>query len=173
MIEMSLKFVTKVSMNNFPTLVQIMAWRRPGDVFYFRDVTHHTSTSFVLLFVTSGRLTALEVFPKSPYTMVVDRKLIYSDSTLGTRYVSRHAGIPCLLESCQDASTAWNYVRIGLTEQNTHALTIHVRIEHIILYFITWYSPGNCIYSLSQEICTRFCCALLCCGYAIVHNEFT
>ena len=28
------------------------------------------------------------------------------------------------------------------------------------------------IYSISQEICTRFCCALLCCGYAIVHNEF-
>ena len=30
-----------------------------------------------------------------------------------------------------------------------------------------------CIYSISQEICTRFCCALLCCGYAIVHNKFT
>ena len=29
------------------------------------------------------------------------------------------------------------------------------------------------VYSISQEICTRFCCALLCCGYAIVHNEFT
>ena len=29
------------------------------------------------------------------------------------------------------------------------------------------------IYSISQEICKRFCCALLCCGYAIVHNEFT
>ena len=28
-------------------------------------------------------------------------------------------------------------------------------------------------YSISQEICTRSCCALLCCGYAIVHNEFT
>ena len=28
-------------------------------------------------------------------------------------------------------------------------------------------------YSISQEICTRFCCALLCCGYAIVQNEFT
>ena len=28
-------------------------------------------------------------------------------------------------------------------------------------------------YSISQEICTLFCCALLCCGYAIVHNEFT
>ena len=24
-----------------------------------------------------------------------------------------------------------------------------------------------------QEICTRFCCALLCCGYAIIHDEFT
>ena len=31
----------------------------------------------------------------------------------------------------------------------------------------------ECAYSISQEICTRFCCALLCCGYAIVHNEFT
>ena len=31
----------------------------------------------------------------------------------------------------------------------------------------------HCSYSISQEICTRFCCALLCCGYAIVHNEFT
>ena len=29
------------------------------------------------------------------------------------------------------------------------------------------------LYSISQEMCTRFCCALLCCGYAIVHNEFT
>ena len=27
-------------------------------------------------------------------------------------------------------------------------------------------------YSISQEICTRFCCALLCCGYVIIHNEF-
>ena len=33
--------------------------------------------------------------------------------------------------------------------------------------------PQHGIYSISQEICTRFCCALLCCGYAIVHNEFT
>ena len=29
------------------------------------------------------------------------------------------------------------------------------------------------VYSISQEICTRSCCALLCCGYAIVDNEFT
>ena len=34
-------------------------------------------------------------------------------------------------------------------------------------------SEPSVVYSISQEICTRFCCALLCCGYAIVHNEFT
>ena len=28
-------------------------------------------------------------------------------------------------------------------------------------------------YCISQEICTRFCYALLCCGYAIVHNEYS
>ena len=36
-----------------------------------------------------------------------------------------------------------------------------------------WSRPRDWKYSISQEICTRFCCALLCCGYAIVHNEFT
>ena len=30
-IKMSLKFVPKVPINNIPALVQIMAWRRPGD----------------------------------------------------------------------------------------------------------------------------------------------
>ena len=29
------------------------------------------------------------------------------------------------------------------------------------------------LYSISQEICTRFCCALLCCGYVIVHTDCT
>ena len=29
--EISLKFVLKVGINNIPTFVQIMAWRRPGD----------------------------------------------------------------------------------------------------------------------------------------------
>ena len=57
------------------------------------------------------------------------------------------------------------------------------RINNIpaLVQIMAW--PGHCldqwwlvywrIYSLSQEICTRFCCALLCCGYAIVHNEST
>ena len=28
-------------------------------------------------------------------------------------------------------------------------------------------------YSISQEICRRFCCALFCCAYPIVYNGFT
>ena len=36
-----------------------------------------------------------------------------------------------------------------------------------------WLLLGTGHYSISLEICTRFCGALLCCGYAIVHNEFT
>ena len=42
-------------------------------------------------------------------------------------------------------------------------------------YTFNWHLIGmvHGTYSISQEICTRFCCALLCCGYAIVHNEFT
>ena len=31
LIEISLKFVSKGPINNNPSLVQIMAWRRPGD----------------------------------------------------------------------------------------------------------------------------------------------
>ena len=42
--------------------------------------------------------------------------------------------------------------------------------EHCLAHVsVPWGSP----YSISQKVCTRFCCALLCCGYAIVHNAFT
>ena len=42
---------------------------------------------------------------------------------------------------------------------------------------VVWYCQRQCSYpkgySISQVICTRFRCALLCCGYAIVNDEFT
>ena len=50
-----------------------------------------------------------------------------------------------------------------------HCLLNSLLENHKALYY--W--PYMREYSISQEICTRFCCALLCCGYAIVHNEFT
>ena len=46
---------------------------------------------------------------------------------------------------------------------------LHWCLFMIIKYIFAYQST----YSISHEICTRFCCALLCCGYAIVHNEFT
>ena len=46
-----------------------------------------------------------------------------------------------------------------------HVLGIHISSLAIPMRYVP--------YSISQEICTRFCCALLCCGYAIVYNEFT
>ena len=57
----------------------------------------------------------------------------------------------------------------------------HVDIAIPSKRVLLWTMPGAYIiqviycmpYSIPQEICTRFCCALLCCGYAIVHNEFT
>ena len=45
-----------------------------------------------------------------------------------------------------------------------------IKAEPGLSVVFTWFAPRM---SISQEICTRFCCALLCCGYAIVHNEFT
>ena len=44
-IEISLKFVAKVQLNNIPALIQIMAWRRPGakplsEPMVFRALTH-------------------------------------------------------------------------------------------------------------------------------------
>ena len=49
-----------------------------------------------------------------------------------------------------------------------------VNIKHSLNITVEkWGTGSHEIYSISQEICTRFYCALLCCGYAIVHNEFT
>ena len=50
------------------------------------------------------------------------------------------------------------YYRLG-----PNVLAMMLRCANV---FCTWYS-------ISHEICTRFCFALLCCGYAIIHNDFT
>ena len=49
---------------------------------------------------------------------------------------------------------------------------------HMCYMNVKWTVLNNSLsamgtYSISHEICTQFYCALLCCGYAIVHNEFT
>ena len=45
-------------------------------------------------------------------------------------------------------------------------------IDHFHLISTAVVFLQDIAYSISQEISTRFCCALFCCGYVIVHNEF-
>ena len=52
-----------------------------------------------------------------------------------------------------------------------HVIKFHITDE--LMAFIPSSGVKALTYGISQEICTRFCCALLCCGYAIVHKEST
>ena len=90
---------------------------------------------------------------------------IFVDFTLGWLSVQRlhlpvHSGLPCCSRNPLQ-SPMWHPSSRMLWPQ---VLSQPWQITNKA-YSIT--------YSTSQEICTRFCCALLCCGYAIVHNEFT
>ena len=58
----------------------------------------------------------------------------------------------CIINSNLGNKLQWHLKRISRGERFAARHYIEVYIE----------------YSISQEICTRFCCALLCCGYAIV-----
>ena len=55
------------------------------------------------------------------------------------------------------------------------SMTIHIAVAFAeifsTIFIVLWiygviFGPRIHVYSISQEICTRFCCALLCCGYA-------
>ena len=70
----------------------------------------------------------------------------------------------------------------GITHENHHNYKQEtdrsIELRSLTTTFCIRHNGGTLLvcynyYSISQEICTRFCCALLCCGYAIVHNEFT
>ena len=70
-INISLKFVPKVPINHIPTLVSIMAWRRPGDKplsepMMVRLPTHICVKSCVRTGLTAWRLTKLIIFGWCP-----------------------------------------------------------------------------------------------------------
>ena len=48
-----------------------------------------------------------------------------------------------------------------------YSISSYIKLNANQIWFFIWKL------NRTHEICTRFCCALLCCGYAIVHNEFT
>ena len=67
--------------------------------------------------------------------------------------------------------------RSGHTDPSLNTNTVVLIVQCKDLSAFNHASTENMMYwdnySIPQEICTRFCCALLCCGYAIVHYEFT
>ena len=83
-------------------------------------------------------------------------KTIYERIPLDSDICGLHVRFPRI--------TFWKYLTIG------HLLIVLHIIREVLGCNIAY---CNSYYSISQEICTRFCCALLCCGYAIVHNELT
>ena len=64
-------------------------------------------------------------------------------------------------------------INITLYINNIFSMTLHIYALWNLKKDVIKKAQMSDRYSISQEICTRFCCALLCCGYAIVHNEFT
>ena len=79
---------------------------------------------------------------------------------MGLKEVAMTASVPL---------TYRGWLRLG------HGYTHTCNHVFMCLYFMwkKWFVNTGHPYSISQGICTRFCCALLCCGYAIVHNEIT
>ena len=79
----------------------------------------------------------------------------------------------------QVASNAENVSIWWRHHAHFHARRHTWKAQRFYHYYQTWrmhIQIYSCIrtyvYSISQDICTRFCCALLCCGYVIVRNEF-
>ena len=61
----SLKFVPKVQINNIPALVQIMAWRRPGD----KPLSEPMMVSLLTHICVTRPQWVISVHPRDQYTM--------------------------------------------------------------------------------------------------------
>ena len=85
---------------------------------------------------------------------------------------SRHRTFILIRYTCQNGcQTEYRWIRY--IEHGFSWTTLNSYTWQGALDWSSWNQEEGANYSKSQEICTRFCCALLCCGYAIVHNEFT
>ena len=88
------------------------------------------------------------------------------------RGVSNHRYLKCLFIRLFRATTKVCHSQGARNSVNVSSVDNMDEQYWVILNFF-FLNSCRCPYSISQEICTRFCCALLCCGYVIVHNEFT
>ena len=109
-------------------------------------------------------------------------KFIITLQTSRARYKEFQSYNPCLQINSPWINTTMGTGCISFWLKYFHYLMMVAHEKKIfveifwLMYFILLHPVCSLrchTYSISQEICTRFCCALLCCGYAIVHNEFT
>ena len=108
----------------------------------------------------------------------------------GSRFFHMHAllidagrrvcNISCYVQLPLVISMKYNTERLQnnsiISRMYMHVLGPHGRGKDISWEQLSsprYFGKTTLSYSISQEICTRFCCAVLCCGYAIVHKEFT
>ena len=92
-IKISLKFVTGGPIDNIPTLVQIMAWRRPGD--------KPLSEPMMVRLPTHICITRPQWVKERSFSKPHPRTLLYNNKSQGQSWYSRglHKGItlcPCL-----------------------------------------------------------------------------
>ena len=119
-IEVSLKFVPKCPINNIPALVQIMAWRRPGDKPLSQPMvvcllTHIcvTRPQWVQPFIANlgyWQICVEHILPKkasSPHNKKLTTGLIYEECCVSCDFYHNSSQIVKHVLPC----TSWNVVR--------------------------------------------------------------
>ena len=101
---------------------------------------------------------------------IIHMVLVFCALGLGIHIVCPISPILISLGGC-NIFNHWRAYCFEKTFRDSHLSILDTEMTHIVESLPR--ERQGPTYSISQEICTRFCCALLDCGYAIVHNEFT
>ena len=161
LIKISLKFVPKVLINNIPALIQIMAWRRPGDkplseLMMVNSATHICVTwhQWVKVLVNTSLITVL-----SHGKLTLDNTLkhtidVYKDSI--TVIICVCLQDPSLM-SLGDMETSHNII---CSSKLTIHLEVH-RVKHEIYIYILKCSTNlvysQHVHSFFLSICPSLC----------------
>ena len=177
-----------LKMNNIPTQVQIIARRRPS----VKLLSEPMMVAFYCRIYASPCLSDV-------YVVLCSRWRCYNDNLAVKNSFVDMNDVLKLFSCIEFTFTYWcHYLLIWIAtmtcnkrSRRTTAAIFRIILVYVDRWLCSFYSRWNqdrissvtkrvkttCMknkeYSISQEICTRFCCALLCCDYAIVHNEFT
>ena len=107
-----------------------------------------TSPVILIYSKTTPTVSSLKIWNTFP--LMTPLWLVYHVQTI-LCYLIVKTGITAYLNKLLEYPTKWRLV-MHMSKSRCMVITKHM-------------------YSIPREICTRFCCTLLCCGYAIVRNE--